>query len=82
MHWLKSERENLRLSEAGISKEVSSETNLYNDQRDQRSYNFYEKYNKNRIWKLKYNAEIKIKTGHFFFSTSRKKRLNLYEKFF
>lgn len=25
MHWLKSERENLRLSEAGISKEVSSE---------------------------------------------------------
>lgn len=49
MHWLKSERENLRLSEAGISKEVSSETNLYNDQRDQRSYNFYEKYNKNRI---------------------------------
>lgn len=49
MHWLKSERENLRLSEAGISKEVSSETNLYNDQRDQRSCNFYEKYNKNRI---------------------------------
>lgn len=61
MHWLKSERENLRLSEAGISKEVSSEIKSI-----QQSIIFTKNIIKDRIWKLKY-AWIKIKTGTFFF---------------